>query len=729
MPQNNSINGMNRKNNSTKPNRPRGPQGPMGPNDPNGKTPATGMRNKNLMLILFIILMGIILIRMFNDDQRTNEIDRTLFYQMLEEQQVPVYKITLRKVPDGVLVSGERGLTNEEQAQTTTRSPLFRTQSEPGPARKEFQTVLLSVSEETQQQWEERYGIKINVVHDSTGWFGSLISLLPIFLMLALFWFVMMRQSGPSGSRGLFSFGKSRARMLTDKSQTTFQDVAGCDEAKQDLEEIVDFLKSPKKYDSLGGKIPKGALLLGPPGTGKTLLAKAVAGEAGVPFFSMSGSDFVEMFVGVGASRVRDLFETGKKHAPCILFIDEIDAVGRQRGAGLGGGHDEREQTLNQLLVEMDGFNGNEGVILLAATNRPDVLDKALLRPGRFDRQIVVDAPDVKGREEILKVHIRKRKVPVADDVNLTILAKGTPGLSGADLENLVNEAALLAARFSNKQVNMIDFEEAKDKIMLGPERKSRILTEEEKKTTAYHEAGHAIITLLMKHADPLHKLTIIPRGMALGITFSLPESDRYTMNRNQLEDRIAILLGGRAAEWNMFKQRTTGASNDIERATELARRMVVEWGMTDELGPLAYGKKKEEVFLGRDIAQQQDYSEETALQIDKAVRRIIDEQVVRVENLLDDNKEKLVALAEALLEHEVLDKEEIDRVLSGNVLESSKKSRQYKLIEEIKRNPEKFLRTAEPNSEVTEGPQPPSTDKDDSIGDDGKGNQFDQRI
>jgi cell division protease FtsH len=476
----------------------------------------------------------------------------------------------------------------------------------------------------------------------------------------------------------------------------SFQDVAGCDEAKDDLKEVVDFLKDPKKYDNLGGRIPTGALLLGPPGTGKTLLAKAVAGEAGVPFFSMSGSDFVEMFVGVGASRVRDLFETGKKHAPCIVFIDEIDAVGRQRGAGVGGGHDEREQTLNQLLVEMDGIESNEGVILIAATNRSDVLDKALLRPGRFDRQIVVDAPDARGREAILKVHIRKRKVPIADDVDLSVVSKGTPGMSGAEMENLVNEAALMAARYNAKKVSMIDFEEAKDKLMIGPERRSRVMTPEELKTTAYHEAGHALITHLVDNSDTLHKLTIIPRGMALGITFSLPEKDRYTMDKDYLEDQIAIMLGGRGAEILFFNQRNTGASNDIERATEIAYRMVTEWGMTDELGPICYRKKKSDPFLGRDMGESSNFSDVTAVKIDEVVRDIVQTQLDRVSRLLEENQDTLKTLAEALLQHEVLDREEILKVLDGEELESSKKTRQHLAMVEAKIEREKELELKE---------------------------------
>jgi len=479
-------------------------------------------------------------------------------------------------------------------------------------------------------------------------------------------------QGGGGNNRGIFSFGKSRARMITeDKIKVTFDDVAGADEAKQELEEIIEFLKDPVKFQRLGGKIPKGALLLGPPGTGKTLLAKAVAGEAGVPFLSMSGADFVEMFVGVGASRVRDLFETGRKHAPCIIFIDEIDAVGRHRGAGLGGGHDEREQTLNQLLVEMDGFDTKEGVILLAATNRPDVLDSALLRPGRFDRQIVVDRPDVRGREGILKVHTRK--IPISDDVNLEVLAKGTPGLAGAELANMVNEAALLAARRNRDRVIMSDFEEAKDKVMMGMERKTMLISEDEKKSTAYHESGHVLVSRLLPNTDPVHKVTIIPRGRALGVTSYLPIDEKHNYSKSYLESMLAQLLGGRAAEKNVFDQFTTGAGNDIERATEIARKMVCEWGMSDKLGPVTFGKKEEEIFLGREIAQHRDYSENTARDIDQEVRVIISQAEKRAESIISENITLLHNLAAALLEHEILDGEQIDQILKGQKLEAKK--------------------------------------------------------
>jgi cell division protease FtsH len=485
----------------------------------------------------------------------------------------------------------------------------------------------------------------------------------PLILFVGL-WFFLMRQMQVGGNKAL-SFGRSRARLLTeDRKKVTFADVAGIDEAKEEVVEIIDFLKDPHKFQKLGGRIPKGVLIVGPPGTGKTLLAKAIAGEAGVPFFSISGSDFVEMFVGVGASRVRDLFEQGKKHAPCIIFIDEIDAVGRLRGAGLGGGHDEREQTLNQLLVEMDGFDTAEGVILIAATNRPDILDPALLRPGRFDRQITVNRPDVRGRAEILKVHTKK--VPLAKDVELDIISRGTPGFSGADLENLVNEAALLAARLGKTVVELKDFEFAKDKVLMGVERKSMILTDEQKRTTAFHEAGHALMARLLPGTDPVHKVTIIPRGRALGMTMQLPTDDRYSYSKVFLYNNLAILMGGRVAEELVLNQITTGAGNDLERATELARKMVCEWGMSDELGPLTFGKKDEEIFLGREIATRRDYSEEIALKIDSEVKRLVTENYERTKRMLRENMASLKALAEALLEKEVLDAPEIDKIIQG---------------------------------------------------------------
>ncbi len=479
----------------------------------------------------------------------------------------------------------------------------------------------------------------------------------------------MRRMQGQGGgSKGIFSFGKSKAKLITPSSKrVTFKDVAGTDEAKMELQEIIEFLKEPTKFQKLGGKIPRGVLLLGPPGTGKTLLARAVAGESGVPFFSISGADFVEMFVGVGASRVRDLFEQGKKNAPCIIFIDEIDAVGRHRGAGLGGGHDEREQTLNALLVEMDGFEQNSGVIIIAATNRPDVLDPALLRPGRFDRQVVVDRPDVKGREGILKVHTRN--IPLGETVDVEVIAKGTPGLAGAELANLVNEAALLAARKDKKKVEMIDFEEAKDKVMMGMERKSLIISEKEKKTTSYHEIGHVLVARMIPEADPVHKVTIIPRGRALGVTSYLPIDEKHTYSKEYLEAMITYALGGRAAEKLVFNHYTTGAGNDIEKATNIARKMVCEWGMSDKLGPLAYGAKEEEIFLGREIQKHRDYSEKTAIEIDDEIREIINAAFDRAVKILNDNMGLLHKLSEELLEREILDAEEIDRIIRGENL------------------------------------------------------------
>ncbi len=505
-------------------------------------------------------------------------------------------------------------------------------------------------------------------------WLQAAFNFLP-FVVLFGFIIFMMRQMQSGGNKAM-SFGKNRARLLSmQQKKITFKDVAGVEEAKEELKEIIEFLREAQKFQRLGGRIPKGVLMVGPPGTGKTLLARAVAGEANVPFFSISGSDFVEMFVGVGASRVRDLFEQGKKNAPCIIFIDEIDAVGRHRGAGLGGGHDEREQTLNQLLVEMDGFESNDGVILIAATNRPDVLDPALLRPGRFDRRVIVDRPDIRGREEVLRVHAKK--VPLAEDVNLAVLARGTPGFTGADLANMVNEAALTAARFNRKAVHMFDFEVAKDKVLMGAERKSMLLSEDDKRDTAYHEAGHVLVAAKRDHSDPLHKVTIIPRGMALGVTMHLPEEDKHTVTRDYLNTQLAILMGGRCAEEIFMDRMTTGAGNDIVRATELARKMVCEYGMS-ELGPLTYGKKEQEVFLGRDLGQARDYSDDTAQQIDKAVRRLVDEGYASAYSILDQNREVMHAMAAALLDRETLDAAEIELLIKGQPLPPVKSSLAY---------------------------------------------------
>jgi cell division protease FtsH len=514
----------------------------------------------------------------------------------------------------------------------------------------------------------QKSGLQFELVKETEGgfWQQVLITWLPMIVLVVLF-LVFMRQLQVGGGKAM-SFGKSKAKLLSENQRKiTFTDVAGIEEAKDEVEEIIAFLKDPKKFTRLGGRIPKGVLMMGPPGTGKTLLARAIAGEAGVPFFSISGSDFVEMFVGVGASRVRDLFDQGKKNAPCIIFIDEIDAVGRHRGAGLGGGHDEREQTLNQLLVEMDGFESNDGVILIAATNRPDVLDPALLRPGRFDRRIVVPRPDVKGRYGILRVHTKK--TPLGGDVDLEIIARGTPGFSGADLENLVNEAALLAARADKDRLDMHDFEMAKDKVLMGPERRSMIISDNDKRVTAYHESGHALVGKMMKGSDPVHKVTIIPRGRALGLTQQLPMEDRLNLSKDAARDQIAVAMGGRVAEELVFGQITTGASNDIQVATDLARKMVCEWGMSDKLGPLHFGRREEMVFLGRDFAEQKDYSEQTAIEIDSEVRKIVTDSYERAKNIVLENLEKLKVLAEALLDYETLDGSEIDILFAGKTL------------------------------------------------------------
>ena len=530
-------------------------------------------------------------------------------------------------------------------------------------------TTLPFLDQDMLDQWDS-LRIDYQFKEKTTSWIGYLITSILPWVIIIGFWLYFMRrmQGGGGGQRGLFSFGKSRAKLLVDSTtKVTFDDVAGCDEAKEELSEVIDFLKDPKKFSRLGGRLPKGALLLGPPGTGKTLLARAIAGEAEVPFYSMSGADFVEMFVGVGASRVRDLFEQGKKNAPCIIFIDEIDAVGRHRGAGLGGGHDEREQTLNQLLVEMDGFESNEGVILIAATNRPDVLDPALTRPGRFDRQIVVDRPDVRGREGILKVHARDK--PMAPDVHLNILAKGTPGMSGADLANLVNEAALLASRRNANKIFMADFEEAKDKVMMGSERRSMLITDDEKKQTAYHEAGHVLVSKLTPGSDPVHKVTIIPRGRALGLTHYLPIDEKHNYSRGYLNQNLIHLMGGRAAEKLIFNEFSTGAGNDISRATDIARKMVCEWGMSDKIGPVTLGKKNEEVFLGRDFTSQKNFSEKTSQEVDIEIRRIVTKAEQKAERILRDNAKKLHLLADALLDREILDGGEIDTILKGRKL------------------------------------------------------------
>ena len=624
-------------------------------NDKNNNDEFQWKKASKTGLIWILILLAAIAFSTMWPSKRADEVevDFSVYQRLLKENKIESGEVTLK---ENVFRGKLREVEVFQGPKTSYRGQHIR-------------TVLPYIDDNMVKQWEKNR-IPIRFVEPSDQWSLVLMNILPWVLILVAWIFLARRMQG-GGSRGIFSFGKSKAKLLTaDKAKVTFNDVAGADEAKMELQEIIEFLKDPSKFTRLGGKIPKGALLLGPPGTGKTLLAKAVAGEAGVPFFSMSGADFVEMFVGVGASRVRDLFEMGRKNAPCIIFIDEIDAVGRHRGAGLGGGHDEREQTLNQLLVEMDGFDTKEGVILIAATNRPDVLDAALLRPGRFDRQIVVDRPDVRGRAGILRVHTRN--VPIDDSVDIDALAKGTPGLSGADLANLVNEAALLAARRDKNKVTMVEFEDAKDRIMMGMERKSMLISDKEKKTTAYHESGHVLVAKLIPGMDPVHKVTIIPRGRALGVTAYLPIDERHTYSKEYLEGMLAQLLGGRAAEKLVFNQLTTGAGNDIERATELARKMVCEWGMSERLGPVTFGKKEQEIFLGREIAQHRDYSEKIAQEIDDEVQSIVQQAQEKAEKLLKDNIDTLHALAKALLEHEILDGEQIDMVIRGEKIESS---------------------------------------------------------
>jgi cell division protease FtsH len=600
---------------------------------------------KTILFWISIVFLGVMLWKLVSSNgQQAREDSPSYSEFMARVDEGDVKEVTLYLSPNSYELQGEYSK----------------------PANRKFHvTIPKETAPEITKALHDK-SVQLNIKEVRNGdWVLILLNALPL-LLLAGFVFFLMRQMQAGGNKAL-SFGKSRARLLSaQQKKATFKDVAGSDEAKEELQEIIEFLKDPQKFQKLGGRIPKGVLLVGPPGTGKTLLARAIAGEANVPFFSISGSDFVEMFVGVGASRVRDLFEQGKKNAPCIIFIDEIDAVGRHRGAGLGGGHDEREQTLNALLVEMDGFESNEGVILIAATNRPDVLDPALLRPGRFDRRVVVARPDVKGREEILRVHTRKK--PLADDVDLSIIARGTPGFSGADLENLCNEAALWAARQNRKFIAMADFEMAKDKVLMGVERKSMILSDEEKKNTAYHEAGHALVAAMTPGADPVHKVTIIPRGMALGLTMQLPEADKHTYTKEYLEGMLAVLMGGRTAEEIFLGHITTGAGNDIERATELARNMVCEWGMS-ELGPLAFGKKDEAIFLGREIAQHRDFSEDTALQIDKQVKKIVSEAYSTAHSILEGNRDVLDRIARALLEREVLDANEVKLLMEGKPL------------------------------------------------------------
>ena len=605
------------------------------------------MKQSHKTFLLWVLLIGMVFViwNSFMDSPRAHEVPFTEFLADVRADRVRE-----------VVAKGDDQIADYEY---TRVDPTGRREKRvtTGPMNSERVESLLA---------EHHVEVSYEREESGTLWTSVLITWLPMLLLLFVFFF-FMRQLQSGGGKAM-SFGKSRAKLLSDThNKVTFQDVAGIDEAQDELEEIIAFLKDPKKFQRLGGRIPKGVLLMGPPGTGKTLLARAIAGEAGVPFFSISGSDFVEMFVGVGASRVRDLFEQGKKNAPCIIFIDEIDAVGRHRGAGIGGGHDEREQTLNQLLVEMDGFESNDGVIIIAATNRPDVLDPALLRPGRFDRRIVVHRPDVRGREGILKVHTKRS--PLSPNVDLEVIARGTPGFAGADLENLVNEAALLAARHDQDAIEMADFETAKDKVLMGTERKSMIISEAEKTTTAYHEAGHTLVAKLMPGTDPVHKVTIIPRGRALGVTQQLPAEDRMNLSREFVLNQIAVAMGGRIAEELVFQQQTTGAGNDIEMATDLARRMVTEWGMSDKLGPLTFGRPEESPFLGRELSRAKDYSEDTARLIDEEVHDVVTAQYERAREIIEANQDKLKQIAEALLEHEVLDGSEIDMVLEGRPL------------------------------------------------------------
>ncbi len=607
--------------------------------------------HKTLLLWVLLIVMFLAIWQVLQPGERKQQVSFSQFMALVHSGQVT--EVHIKDHEYGFLQVQDGKNTQKETLGPIADQALIDDLEKKDPANNRTPSDKLQVYFEKE---------------DSTPfWSSTLVTLLPM-LFIGIMFFLFMRQLQAGGGKAM-SFGKAKARMLSDsQNKVTFADVAGIDEAKDEVEEIIAFLKDPKKFQRLGGRIPKGVLLIGPPGTGKTLLARAIAGEAGVPFFSISGSDFVEMFVGVGASRVRDLFEQGKKHAPCIIFIDEIDAVGRHRGAGLGGGHDEREQTLNQLLVEMDGFESNDGVIIIAATNRPDVLDPAILRPGRFDRRITVPRPDVRGREEILRVHTKR--TPLSPDVDLEVIARGTPGFSGADLENLVNEAALLAARQDKDALNMADFELAKDKVYMGTERRSMVISDDEKKTTAVHEAGHTLISVLINHHDPVHKVTIIPRGPALGVTWYLPKDDRHNLSKEQAESSIAVALGGRIAEEIVFGRMTTGAGNDIEKATEIARKMACEWGMSEKLGPLAYGKKEESIFLGRDYAQRtQDYSEQTAQEIDQEVRAIVQRQYVRVKEFLTRDSEKLRRLSDLLIERETLDSEEIAAVLEGREL------------------------------------------------------------
>ena len=625
---------------------------------------------KNVIFYMLILVMAIWMFDHYSGDNvKKTEISYSSFIKYVEQGEVKQVKIVENAI-SGKLSDG-----------------------------KEFSTIAPNDTRLIERLENKKVDIKAELPPQPPWWMSILSSILPMLIIVGL-WFMFMNQGGAGGGK-VMNFGKSKARRYDeDKNKITFKDVAGADEAKLELEEVVEFLKAPQKYNELGARIPKGVLLYGPPGTGKTLLAKAVAGEAGVPFFSISGSDFVEMFVGVGASRVRDLFEQAKKNAPCIVFIDEIDAVGRQRGAGLGGGHDEREQTLNQLLVEMDGFGANEGIIMIAATNRPDILDPALLRPGRFDRQIVVDRPDVKGREEILKVHVKGK--PMAEDIKLDIIAKRTPGFTGADLSNLVNEAALLTARKNKKKITMPEMEEAAERVIMGPERRSRVISDKEKRLTAYHEGGHTLVGMLLDNADPVHKVTIIPRGRAGGYTLSLPVEDKFYATRSEMLDELKVLLGGRVAEAIVLKEISTGASNDLQRATQLARSMVCDYGMSDKLGPVTFGHHQEQVFLGRDIGRDKDYSEEVAAEIDKEVRAYMEEAYAATEKLLQDNIDKLHLIAQALIEHETLDGVEIqDLINHGRILTAEERA----ALAQAAAEPETV---ADVQEEINEGEQEP---------------------
>ncbi|MDP6533435.1 MAG: ATP-dependent zinc metalloprotease FtsH [Candidatus Marinimicrobia bacterium] len=660
---------------------------------PNSKNEFHWKRAARTSLIwVFIFSAAIFISNLFtNEGQNRSTITYQKYREFLED----------RKISDVVVI---------EKTVTGNLSALETIEDEAGISKEinKFEVILPFVDKEVMAEWDG-FGVEYTFKEKSIDWTGYFLNILPWLLIIA-FWIFLMRrmQGGGSGMKSIFNFGKSKARIWTsDKPKVTFDDIAGCVEAKEELNEVIDFLKKPNRFQKLGATIPKGVLLVGRPGTGKTLLARAVAGEAGVPFFSLSGADFVEMFVGVGASRVRDLFEQGTKNSPCIIFIDELDAVGRQRGAGLGGGHDEREQTLNQLLVEMDGFESNDGVILIAATNRPDVLDPALLRPGRFDRQIVVSLPDIKGRLKILQVHVKD--IPLDDSVDLKLIARGTPRFSGADLANLLNESALIAAVRGKNSVEMADLTEAKDKVLMGKERRSLVLSEKEKENTAYHEAGHALVSLFTPGTDPVEKVTIIPRGFSLGSTWSFPEEDRYSENRTYLRNQLTILMGGRAAEILVFDEMTTGAKQDIQSSTEIARNMVCEWGMSDELGPLAYGKKNEQIFLGRELSQSRDYSDSIALTIDKEVKELVTTAYDRAMKLLEDNRAKLDLLAHALLEYETLDKDEISTLLETGEVSSALKKKFENIRNEASSEPSSD-QEAPPRTQKG-GPRPSSPD------------------